>query len=72
MALFTRKPTPQPQHILQPRVSVKDDEQVKAAKDTVKNKSKKVVNTAQEFKQMIAENGFTLRIYVAAGGVKHK
>lgn len=65
MGLFTRKPKPQP-IVLQPPAQSRVE--VELHKNASEQAAKKAIEINEHLKDLYYENGFTLKIYLAAGG----
>lgn len=69
MWLFNRKPTPPPIVVTPPPTSRVEVELHKGASEEA---AAKAVAVNQHVKDLLVENGFTLKIYLAAGGQLHQ
>lgn len=69
MRLFNRKPKHQPIVVTPPAASRVE---VQLHKNASVDAAKKADNTNQHLKELLVENGFTLKIYLAAGGHQPK
>ena len=65
MSWFKRKHTPEP-IVVQPPVQSRVE--VEVHKNASKEAAKKAQDTNQHLNDLLVENGFTLKIYLAAGG----
>lgn len=69
MWLFNRKPKPTPIVVTPPATSRVEVELHKNASEYAAQKAKE---TNQHLNDLLVENGFTLKIYLAAGGQLHQ
>jgi len=65
MRLFNRKPKHQPIVVTPPATSRVE---VELHKNASEHAAKKADETNKHLKELLVENGFTLKIYLAAGG----
>ncbi|WP_438980192.1 hypothetical protein [Polynucleobacter sp.] len=69
MGLFTRKPKPEPIVVTPPATSRVE---VELHKNASEKAAQKAIEVNQHLKELYVENGFTLKIYLAAGGQLHQ
>jgi len=69
MRLFNRKPKHQPIVVTPPAASRVE---VQLHKNASEDAAKKADDTNKHLKELLVENGFTLKIYLAAGGHQPK
>lgn len=73
MRLFNRKPKPDtpPQHlVMQPPAQSRVE--VEVHKNATEQAAQKAQETNRHLNELLVENGFTLKIYLAAGGQLHQ
>lgn len=69
MWLFNRKPKPSPIVVTPPATSRVE---VELHKNASVDAARKAADTNQHLNDLLVENGFTLKIYLAAGGQLHQ